>query len=160
MESSLKLHFKDNKNFGFSTTTYDSLQYGQFNYFFRLCLPDEPLLDGLPMASATCRETLYDYYIDIVKTDNSSYEQKRFVSLTNVFSTRILVGARDNQKKPIAIKNDFNQQNSEVANRQKYLSKEPLSKATDLYFLDLDPQRKTVHYDKYNKNYYLSESNK
>jgi len=159
MESSLKLNFRDNNNFGFSTMTYDSLQYGQFNYFFRLDLPDEPLLDGLPMASATCRETLYDHYIDTVKTDKSSYEQKRFVSLTNVCSTRILVGARDNQKQPIAINNDFNQQNSEAANRQKYLSKELLSKAADLYFLDLDPQRKTVHYDKFNQNYYLSERN-
>ena len=160
MESSLKLPFKDDKNFGFSITTYDSLQYGQFNYFFRIHLPWEPLLDGLPMASATCRKTLIDHYIDIVKTDSSSYDnKKRFVSLTNVFSTRILVGARDNQKKPIAINNDFNQQNSEAANRQKYLSKEPLSKATDLYFLDLDPHRKTVHYDKFNKNYYLPERN-
>ena len=155
--SAIDLENMADNYFGFNNYTFDRFYYGQFNYFFRLTLPEERLLNGLPMAAVTCRKPSIDHYIDVIKTDNSSYDPTRFVVLTNVCSTRILIGARDNEKKPMCIKNDFNQQNSETTNRAEYLSKQPKDKVADLFILELDPHRKSVVYDKLNKNYYKHE---
>jgi hypothetical protein len=141
--------------FGFDETI---LQYGQFNYFFRICLPDEPLLHGLPMASAVFRKSTKDNYLQTVSicNNNESFvSSKRFVVLTNVVSTKLLIGARDATNLPIRIKKNFNKTLSDSTDR--IYSKMPITDAKDLFLLDLQPQRKILKYDFRNKNYYTFE---
>jgi hypothetical protein len=139
------------ENFGFC---FDKIMYGQFNYFFRVWLPDEPLLHGLPMASAVCRISTIDKYMNIIdlSSPTESYvKQKRFVVLTNVFSTKIMVGARDNIKMPIKLKKNYGQITSKSTER-KFSDCLP-TEVMDLYLLDMQPQRRTLQFDKLNKNY-------
>jgi hypothetical protein len=139
------------ENFGFC---FDKFMYGQFNYFFRVWLPDEPLLHGLPMASAVCRISTIDKYMNIIDLSSSTesfVKEKRFVVLTNVFSTKILVGARDSIKMPIKLKKNYNQINSKSTERK--FSQCLPTEANDLYLLDMQPHRRTLQFDKLNKNY-------
>jgi hypothetical protein len=75
--------------------------------FFRVWLPDEPLLHGLPMASAICRIPKNVKYLDTIELSSpteSYVKEKLFVVLTNVFSSKLMVGARDSIGMPIKLK--------------------------------------------------------
>jgi hypothetical protein len=145
----------DDQAFGFKF--YTKYCYGQFNYFFRAYLPDEPFLHGIPLASAVCRFSEVDQYMDtvIVSTHEESFVlDQPFVSLTNVYSTKILVGGRDCLKFPFKLKKKYGQM-SGTMNRM-YSGKNP-SEVDDLYFLDLEPFRKTIKFDILNYNYHKFE---
>jgi len=144
---------KSSSEFGFDPKIF---HYGQFNYFFRISLPEEPFIHGLPMASAICRKTKLNKYIQIldVSTISESFlNSKRFVCLTNVASSKILVGARDVSKKPIKLKKNYNLGLSESTNREKFFG----SDISDLYFLDLHPHRDNIVFDELNLSYYKFE---
>ena len=144
--------------FGFSE--YTQFGFGQFNYFFRIYLPDEELLHGLPMASTVCRFSTLDNYLDTINLskDNESFLSNPFVILTNVYSTKLLIGARDGMKNPIMIKQNYNLNSGETTIRT--FSKCRPNEAEDLFILDLDPQRSSVKFDHRNKNYNIFESKK
>jgi hypothetical protein len=137
----------------------DEFCFGQFNYFFRINLPSEPLLNGLPMASAVCRKATMDCYmqtIDILSSLNASFlSQKRFVTLTNVYSTKILVGGRDNLKMPIQLKINYSDSQHETTTRN-FSNCQP-NEVSDLILLDLHPERQSVQYDNLNNCYYRFE---
>jgi hypothetical protein len=134
----------------------DEFCFGQFNYFFRINLPSEPLLNGLPMASAVCRKATMDCYmqtIDILNSDNASFlSQKRFVTLTNVYSTKILVGGRDNLKMPIQLRINYSDSHH-VTTIRNFSNCQP-NEVADLILLDLHPERQSVEYDNLNNYYY------
>jgi hypothetical protein len=139
-------------------------------------LPGETLLHGLPMASAVCRTPKIDKYMNTIdlSTPSASYiKEKIFVVLTNVFSTKIMVGARDRKKHttqvngkittkieklPIKLKKNYNQINTKSTDRR--FSNILPCDAHDLYLLDMQPHRRTLKYDKLNKNYNLFEYKK
>jgi hypothetical protein len=84
-------------------------EYGQFNYIFRINTDIEGLLNGIPLSSVTVRNIdlnlKNNYYINKVdlSTDDliESFNQKIcFVSLTDVYSTKFLVGLYDNNNRP------------------------------------------------------------
>ena len=134
------------------------IRYGQFNYFFRISLPEEPFIHGLPMASAVCRSSKLNKYIqtlDIITKSESFVNNKRFVCLSNVVSTKILVGARDVSKKPMKLKKNYNLVLGESTNREQFFG----SEISELYFLDLHPHRKNIQFDELNLSYYKFEYN-
>jgi hypothetical protein len=143
------LNYRHDTNFGFEHKYY---LFGQFNYFFRVYLQGEPLLHGLPMASAVCRLPQVDKYMDTIDVTSASYvKQVQFVVLTNVFSTKVLIGARDSKKVPIKLKKNYGQITTKSTVR--VFSNSLPSEATDLYLLDLNPNRKSLVFDKLNENY-------
>jgi hypothetical protein len=90
-------------SFGFDD--FSEFSFGQFNYFFRVFLPFDSMLHGLPMASCVCRTAKKDEFMNTVEADHSSIvEDNIFVALTNVFSTRLLVGGRDIEGLPINLR--------------------------------------------------------
>ena len=85
-------------------------EYGQLNYFFRINTDIEVLLNGVPLSSVTVRniDLIFKkaYYINKIdlSADNltESFNQKIFfVSLTDVYSTKFLVGLYDLNHRPI-----------------------------------------------------------
>ena len=143
------LKYRHDANFGFQHNNYI---FGQFNYFFRVYLLGEPLLHGLPMASAVCRFSQVDKYMDTIDIKSASYvKEVQFVVLTNVFSTKVLIGARDSDKIPIKLKKNYGQIMTQSTVR--VFSNSLPSEATDLYLLDLNPNRKSLVFDKLNENY-------
>jgi hypothetical protein len=146
----------NDQKFGFNN--YTKYCFGQFNYFFRIYLPHDVILNGLPFASAVCRFSNTDDYmstIDISTNEESYVLRQPFVALTNVFSTKLLVGARDIFKVPIKLKKNYNLINSETMKRT--ISDKNPRDANDLYLLDLQPYRKTVKFDSRNFNYHKFE---
>jgi hypothetical protein len=161
ISSWFKYRYQDDskyERFGFDG--YSKFCFGQFNYFFRIYLPSEELLHGLPMASSVCRHFTIDCYMNTINisTANESFFSKPFVVLTNVFSTKLLIGARDIEKKPINVKKNYNLITGDTTTRT--FSTCSLSEAADLYVLDLDPQRKSIKFDRLNKNYNIFEMKK
>jgi hypothetical protein len=157
LSSWFKYRYDKNSNINdekFGISEYKNFCYGQFNYFFRAYLPDEIILHGIPLASAVCRFSELDKYMNtvIISTLEESFVLNQpFVVLTNVFSTKILVGGRDNVKLPFKLKKNYNQINCGTMNRR--FSINSPTDANDLYFLDLDPHRRTVKFDVLNRNY-------
>ena len=157
LSSWFKYRYDKNSNINdekFGISEYKNFCYGQFNYFFRAYLPDEIILHGIPLASAVCRFSELDKYMNtvIISTHEESFVLNQpFVVLTNVFSTKILVGGRDNVKLPFKLKKNYNQINCGTMNRR--FSIYSPTDAIDLYFLDLDPHRRTVKFDVLNRNY-------
>ena len=147
---------KTSSEFGFDPKI---IRYGQFNYFFRISLPEEPFIHGLPMASAVCRNSKKNKYIetlDVTTNSESFVKNKRFVCLTNVVSTKVLIGARDLSKRPITLKKNYNLLcMSESTNREEFF----WSQISDLYFLDMHPHRKVIEFDESNLSYYKFEYN-
>jgi hypothetical protein len=119
-------------------------------------------LNGLPFASAVCRFSDTDDYmsttIDISTNEESYVLRQPFVALTNVFATKVLVGARDILKIPIKLKKNYNLIYSETMKR--LISDKNPSDAKDLYLLDLQPYRRTVKFDERNFNYHKFEYKK
>jgi hypothetical protein len=157
-----RYHFlkcRNDDEFGFDK--YQKILFGQFNYFFRVYLPGEPLLHGLPMASAVCRMPSIDKYMNTIdlkankQRDESFVKQKVFVTLTNVFSTKLMIGARDAEKMPIKLKKNYNQITSATLVRT--FSNSSPNDADDLYLLDMEPHRRTLKFDNLNENYYCFE---
>jgi hypothetical protein len=157
----LKLTELQQKTTGLITSFLkDDFCFGQFNYFFRISIPTETLLNGLPMASAVCRKsTISDCYlqtVDILTSLNSSYlPHKRFVTLSNVYSTKILIGGRDSLKLPIQL--TVNYDDSQHTTTRRIFSKCQPNEVADLYLLDMHPQRESVKYDNMNSSYYRFE---
>jgi hypothetical protein len=149
------INFQD-EEFGFNNK-HDKFLYGQFNYFFRLFLPEEQLLHGLPMASAVCRTYEVDKYLNTVSisSNESILNQKLFVCLTNVVSTKLMIGGRDFNKMPIKLKKNY-KTFSEAAVRK--FSECGPKEAHDLYILEMSPHRKSLVFDKENKNYNKMEN--
>jgi hypothetical protein len=144
------------EKFGFGD--YKQFCYGQFNYFFRVYLPGDMILHGLPLASAVCRFADIDKYMNIIdiSTNQESFVLRQpFVALTNVFSTKLLVGGRDIFKMPIKLKKRYHEMSTGTMVR-KFSNKNPTD-ACDLYFLDLEPYRRTVKFDALNRTYYRFE---
>jgi hypothetical protein len=67
--------------------------YGQINSFLQLCFPTEPLLNGVIIASVTCRRALkhkFNNYI-IGKDKYSLLASIQYVPAINIYSTQILL---------------------------------------------------------------------
>jgi hypothetical protein len=137
----------------------DKFCFGQFNYFFRINLPSEPLLNGLPMASAVCRLARIENYMQLVDVNcspNESYiPNKRFVALTNVYSTKLLVGGRDEHGLPYQIHTKFDYAKHTTTMRE--FSDGETIDVKYLYLLDLHPHQESVKYDRLNNSYYRFE---
>jgi hypothetical protein len=149
-----KERFQKETNF---VTKYEEEQfcYGQFNYFFRINLPLEPLLNGLPMASAVCRLPTQQNYLQIIGMNSLFLPKKVFVTLTNVCSTKLLIGAVDQIFMPISLKAHYSQVNNQSCRRT--FSEFKQDEIAYLYFLDLHPERQSVQYDNLNNSYYRFE---
>lgn len=79
---------------------------GQFNYFFRLSLPSDSILDGTAFANTVLRQADYSpihgcYSIKNLSDDTSYYALKQFVPLSYVDSTALAVVAMDAQDLPM-----------------------------------------------------------
>ena len=114
------------------------------------------------MASAVCRMATVDKYMNVIELTNVPYESyitdKLFVTLTNVFSTKLMIGARDSDKMPIKLKKNYNQ--ITTASLVRTFSNSLPNEANDLYILDMDPQRRTLMFDILNNNYNCFEFKK
>jgi len=131
-----------------------SRQYvGQFNYFFRIRIKSDRLLNNLPFASAVLRKPTFDksrHHNFISGEDKDSYyPHKQFVSLNYIDSTAIAISALDEQSFPLL--------NPKVRSKwildKSYLLISANSLLDRLYFIELHPERliKKVVLDESNK---------
>jgi hypothetical protein len=110
----------DNKNYS----------YGQFKYFFKLSFSFEPNLGLINLASVMIRRADYQdmntKFIDRIEINEQVVESLTIISLTDVYSTRILTVAVTNDNYPVTKPNDtFNKvsKNSfQVMKESKYAS--------------------------------------
>lgn len=87
---------------------------GQFNFFFRLKLPSDPVLHGVPMASILARtfqivDRVPTLQATVTHEDHNDFSvtnhinHPTFIPLTNVKATAILVGAKNANNERICI---------------------------------------------------------
>lgn len=130
---------------------------GQFNFFFRLSIPSDTILDGVPMASIVSRKLQLVNRVRtlqcIVTPEDNGYHNEEFAStygedhalfipLTNVKSTAILLGARTVKNKPIFTKAK-NAASKKTENNSKYCSS-AVESVFKLHLIPLHSSRNNV----------------
>jgi hypothetical protein len=119
--------------------------YVQFNYFFRVWMPSDGLLHGVPMANVIHR-TMENWqrtpHILCSEWDSITRDPIYFIAGTDVFATALLVGPFDHEAMPI-MKGGRN--DSKVPSGcASYYS--PHIKAHQLVLIDLHPHNSQLRY--------------
>jgi hypothetical protein len=80
ISSWFKYRYQSSEKDEFGFEGYTKCGFGQFNYFFRINLPQEQLLHGLPMASSVCRDQTLDKYMNTINISlpNESFSSRPF----------------------------------------------------------------------------------
>ncbi len=113
----------------------------QLNYFFRLQLEHDTVLNGVAFANAVCRTPTMDvrrHHYFIGKDDISNYKHKKqFIALNYVESTAIAVCGFDNDKLPIV-----SRKTNASWTRDRLWGRYSVSSLLEkLYFIELHPER-------------------
>lgn len=92
-----KFRIKSNRqSYGCEPYDNDSIyMYGQINFFMQIFIPFDPFLNGISLASISCRRHIKHDRVDyILGDDGDSFNPKvKFVPLIDIFSTPIIIGA-------------------------------------------------------------------
>jgi hypothetical protein len=129
----------------------NNIYFAQFNFFFRLNMPHELILNGLPVASITAREAKKESSMKwnhnlccITLNDDSYYPHARFIGLTNISASPIAIvyfgGVHITDNNPIPLE--------QLRCKRMHLKK--------LYFIEIDNHRCSLRYNKQCINNYNS----
>jgi hypothetical protein len=117
--------------------------YGQINFFLHIYLPGDSILHGVSLCSVNARkyETI-SFLTCIMSEDNNIVNDFLFCSMTDVVSTKILIGAVDDSKEKLP----FIRKNSlmhDSGNNCEYSSKK-ITQMEYLYLIELDPMNDSL----------------
>ena len=152
-------------------------EYGQMNFFMKLKLPTEKILDGVKIASMTAvthlQNSLWDFVDNADPRNHQHYKSKTmidcidvermtlvsnslFIPFTDIYATKYGVIGVDQGNKPF-----FNKSNASYINnknesqfRQCLSSDENSENVSKLYFIPLHPERINVCYNVNNNEMY------
>jgi len=146
----LKNHWKEKVTYSnwCSYKIHNKIQYGLVNYFFRLNVKDDPLLNNFPLASVCSYK--FDnklLKLPIISVNNFPFssDAKLFIPLMSFCSSRILSLGLNALKVPILVKSRYKSDISEGIN--KHLS-EIHTDIDTLLLLKLNPERNKCSFDK------------
>lgn len=124
----------------------EKVRFGQVNYFFRLFVPSDPVINGLPFANVTLRKAVYDkqrwhYKIDV--DDRISYDgSKQFIPLNYFNSTAIATSVMDPGGLPMLNPASVMRYSRKAIKEYPLkFSKEKADKAKNIYLVELHPER-------------------
>jgi hypothetical protein len=117
--------------------------YGQINFFLHIYLPGDSLLHGVSLCSVNARkfETI-NFLTCIMSEDNNIVNDFLFCSMTDLVSTKILIGAVDDSKEKLP----FIRKNSlmhDSGNNCEYSSKK-FTQMAHIYLIELDPMNDSL----------------
>lgn len=123
---------------------YDLVKYGQLNFCFYLQLPSDEVLNGICFANITGRRVNYTSKgnVPILFCDDlKSYDDtQRYIPLTNIFSTQIMIIPLDEEKRPYP-------HNYIKSNDISFRSTQKFDQIHSLMLIELNPSRSNIMFD-------------
>lgn len=123
---------------------HSSLEFAQINGFFRICLPSDLLLNGVPLASISHRKT--KNYQQTARYDfgKKSRRQKLFVAASNIIASRQLIAGFD----------EFNKCWKFKGSNSNYHSTKPRKSIKYLICVPLDRKNDCIEFSIHNSTFY------